>query len=586
MNISPVVNTDHAPAPHFSIRSWIPRVKWLDHAWSLCIKSIDYLANRISQISRRSFFKAAPSGSHNPTPVKQSVPAIPVQPSPKVPPIILPQQFFSPQPVPREEPQQEDQALDKSEQNKELDNPIPNKSPLNHSGKPASDPSEDKKSQIDQSKDINLEPDLASSEHNPSVMKKKTPPSIQQEEGKTEHSPSKSLLQATDQSSPQAKSPQSKAKENNPSKPNPSPPKEILPVNSIPLPAEDTSLPANPQPNDEKKSTFATRFRRYHRDQKPSQINTIPIPNAPAPKNSTLAASVPLTTPLPLQPIIKPTAKPVAKPEKSCPYILIEAGGGGDCQLLSFLKALEMQYPQLLMYKEDDKDVKLTMEKLRTMGVEFAKKEILSFLKALEKQYSHLLNSKDPKDVRLIMDKLRGMGVDFSKKDCVTIKPSEAGYYALEVLGYLDADCKEYNDIYLPEINKTEENYKKELKTLNERFQAKRITPTAYNSQLNVIKAKYTKIVTALEKRDDAHRIRSDEEFLNRLARKGFSCSSLHLFTLSILFKLPIHVHDQYGSKDHNIQVFNATNSQLEPVHLYRVKRGHYQYMLFTKTGT
>jgi len=75
--------------------------------------------------------------------------------------------------------------------------------------------------------------------------------------------------------------------------------------------------------------------------------------------------------------------------------------------------------------------------------------------------------------------------------------------------------------------------------------------------------------------------IRTDAEFIKHLEKPGFACSTSHLFALSILLELPIFVHEQGGVKGHDVQMFNPTNSIEKPIHLYRVAKMHYQYILF-----
>lgn len=237
---------------------------------------------------------------------------------------------------------------------------------------------------------------------------------------------------------------------------------------------------------------------------------------------TTPSTAVPSKSPSSRSTTIKPSSPPKPKP------IIIDNEGKGNCQLLSILKGLEMQYPNLLEYEENGKKTPLTAQKLREIGVEFIREQI-----------------------------------------------DKCGPYVTEILGYVDTDRKEHNQA---EIDPIEKRMNDELKKIESAFKNKKISKTVYENQKKAHQDKYSKIITYLE---DNVIIKTDEEFLNRLAKDGFYCSTLHLFALSIKLDLPIHVHEQAGVKNHNIQMFNPRESHKTPLHLYRVGNIHYKYILF-----
>jgi hypothetical protein len=217
-----------------------------------------------------------------------------------------------------------------------------------------------------------------------------------------------------------------------------------------------------------------------------------------------------------------------ASPAKEIEYTLIEAGGGGDCQLHAFLKGLEMQYPQLLKYKENNRQIILTSQKLRSLGVEFAREQI-----------------------------------------------DHCGPYAEDVLAYLDADRKEYNSELVEPVKK---QLKEDRVNLNQARKNRKITEADYKQKRQVLLDKYSKLISDLENKI----IRTDEEFLKQLEQPGFYCSTLHLFALSAKLNVPIYVHHEDGVEGNDVEMFNPLKSTLAPIHLYRAGR-HYQLKLYLR---
>jgi len=211
---------------------------------------------------------------------------------------------------------------------------------------------------------------------------------------------------------------------------------------------------------------------------------------------------------------------PVASKNQRIPKI-IECGGQGNCQLLSILKGLEKQYMHLL------KPIPFTAQKLRHMGVEFARQQI-----------------------------------------------DQRGAYAQDILGYLDSDRQEYNSSLTHVIDLLE----KEMAKNETALKHKTISPAQHAQQKKRLQEKYSKSITHVEK----SLIHTDKEFLQHLEKDGFWCSTIHLFTLSILLELPIHVKQgAEGVKGHDVQEFNPTDSTKEPIHLYRTQ-SHYQYLFYS----
>lgn len=249
-------------------------------------------------------------------------------------------------------------------------------------------------------------------------------------------------------------------------------------------------------------------------------------PNPPA-NNSATQSAKPAEA-------ITPAGEAKATETPAAPVALepftLECGGGGDCQLHALLKGLEMQHPQLANYEKDGKSYTYTHLDLRQMGVNFAREQV-----------------------------------------------DKCGVFAEEVLAYLDTDRKEHNE---SAVSTAEANLKEENENLDKARKEKKLTPVAYDRQKKALVSKYNRIADHIEKNV---LIRTDAEFLNRLEKKGFYCSTLHLFSLSFLLKVPIFVHEKNGTPGHDIQRFNPTDSQLDPVHLYRVGRCHYQLIVFPK---
>ncbi len=207
----------------------------------------------------------------------------------------------------------------------------------------------------------------------------------------------------------------------------------------------------------------------------------------------------------------------------------IDAGGGGNCQLLSILKGLEKQYPEILKQYKDLHKQTLDAQVLRKMGVVFIREQ-------LEKR----------------------------------------GPYVEDLIGYLDTDRKEYNQAMIEPV---ERSLNEEKNKIEAKFQNKTISQAIYIKTKQAHREKFMTKITQLKKKY----VRTNNDFLNLLEKNGFQCSTLHLFALSIKLELPIHVHDQYGVENHDIQYFNPTNSTKDPIHLYRKANMHYQYMEFSK---
>jgi hypothetical protein len=232
-----------------------------------------------------------------------------------------------------------------------------------------------------------------------------------------------------------------------------------------------------------------------------------------------------ISSPKPSEPVsVKAPSQPTKKKAT-----IIDAGGEGNCQLLSFLKGLEMQYPDLTKYQENGVSVEFTAQKLRTVGVDFAREQI-----------------------------------------------DKCGTYAEEVMGYADADRAEHNKVIGLQADSYQASFIKEKGDLDKLLKTKKIKQEQYQKQIQALRGKHLKLVEYLE----ASKISTDEEFFNRLQQNGFFCSSLHLFVLSVKFELPIYVHEKNGIPGHDIQMFNPTGSEKSPIHLYRVGNMHYQLML------
>lgn len=204
--------------------------------------------------------------------------------------------------------------------------------------------------------------------------------------------------------------------------------------------------------------------------------------------------------------------------------------GGGNCQMLAILKGLEMQYPDRLKDLRKSQDDDLTAQQLRQMGVDFARTQIDS-----------------------------------------------CGKYAELVLSYVDTDRKEFNRVYIDPVMKKKNE---DLQTIETDYKTRKITKKVYEKRIKDYKTTHA---TTIAKLKNDTLIYSDELFLNALEKNGFYCSTLHLFALSILLQIPIYVKEQFGVKDHDIQMFNPTQSESEPIHLYRVANQHYQYIFYAK---
>ncbi len=240
---------------------------------------------------------------------------------------------------------------------------------------------------------------------------------------------------------------------------------------------------------------------------------------------------------------------------------IIDAGGGGNCLLLSFLKGLELQYPDLFRHEVQGKSVNYTATEIRRKGVEFVRDHISKFFEEVQ---THTKEKIDNKLSSYNPDQLRQLVADFAY---IPSSPS-----INEILGYLDADRKEYNESHSQLL----ESLKKKLATLEE--QKAKIKPAYYEKSKKNYTDDYNKTLKNLQEKVFIH---DDETFLKRLEEPGFFCSTLHLLALSLIFQIPIHVREQYGVRDHKIQVFNPLNSENPPIHLYRVGNIHYKFLLY-----
>lgn len=218
----------------------------------------------------------------------------------------------------------------------------------------------------------------------------------------------------------------------------------------------------------------------------------------------------------------------LAKPVKSIEgFNVFELGAGGNCQLLCILKGIELQYPHLLKYTKEGKLVDYSVQDIRELGVKFARDQI-----------------------------------------------DACGPFAEQVLGYVDSDRQEYNQA---NVQGVENRLKRELLKLKNAFDTKKIKVEEYAEQVQKTKNEYQQLMEQVKAKLTIHK---DKDFLNNLEKKGFFCSTLHLFALSISFRIPIHVHEKDGVTNHDIQIFNSHHSIQEPIHLYRVNNNHYQLLL------
>ena len=254
------------------------------------------------------------------------------------------------------------------------------------------------------------------------------------------------------------------------------------------------------------------------------QKQQAPIAPPPLRNNSTAEAAAPATSADAAPATEKPPVPPALEP------LIIECGGGGDCQLHALLKGLEMQHPEIAKYEKEGKSLLYTDLDLRKMGVNFAREQVDKY-----------------------------------------------GVFAEEILSYLDTDRKEHNDSAVTAVQK---NQLAENEKLDKALKEKKLNRAVYDKQKKALVLKYQRIADHLEKNVV---INTDEEFLNRLEKKGFYCSTLHLFSLSFLLKVPIFVLEQHGIPGHDIQRFNPADSKLDPVYLYRVGRCHYQLIVHPK---
>jgi hypothetical protein len=280
-----------------------------------------------------------------------------------------------------------------------------------------------------------------------------------------------------------------------------------------------------------------TRFKRIRK--KKSELGDEPKPKtsttdgtpSPATQPVEIAPGKPVT--LPANPKPKPVQKTEPVPTRpTVTPIYYDNAGKGNCQLLSILKGLEMQYPELLKDHRKGQTGNLTAQKLRQMGVDFLREQIDTF-----------------------------------------------GEYAEDILGYLDSDRREFNRA---QVYPVERSMQRDRAKIERSFKSHK-NEKLYEKQKKTHFEKYNKLINNLEKNVV---ITTDEEFLTRLEKDGFQCSTLHLYALSILLNVPIYVKEQKGVKGHDLQMFNPTDSAEEPIHLYRVADRHYQYMFYPKISS
>ena len=115
---------------------------------------------------------------------------------------------------------------------------------------------------------------------------------------------------------------------------------------------------------------------------------------------------------------------PCRKTEKTSTVkpIYYDNAGKGNCQLLSILKGLELQYPELLKDHRKGQTGNLTAQKLRQMGVDFMREQL-----------------------------------------------DTAGEYVEDVLGYLDSDRREFNRA---QIDPVERNMQRDKAKIERSFKS------------------------------------------------------------------------------------------------------------------
>lgn len=216
-------------------------------------------------------------------------------------------------------------------------------------------------------------------------------------------------------------------------------------------------------------------------------------------------------------PQIKNISSPIKNNRKASKTEILDlgVGAGGDCQPLCLLKGLELQYPNLYKHEVEGKLVPYTVQDIRKIGADLA--------------IEHVENNWD-------MD------------------------YGEEIHGYLDADRVEYNEPILRTLN---DSLEKELAALKEQLGASKISEGEFTAQAQIINDKYKK----LEKTET---IDDNLVYLECLEKKGYYCSSLHLFAFSFFFEIPVHVHHFDGTKNHDVEIFNPKNSKKAPIKLQR----------------
>lgn len=288
------------------------------------------------------------------------------------------------------------------------------------------------------------------------------------------------------------------------------------------IPSDDQKLQQPVQKDEEAPANQPVQHRHYQPKKKEQRRQNNPLPPKEVPKPP--AQAQPKPPAIPPKGVVK--AEPVANKVKKTEAPLfknkfepVECGGRGDCQLLSLLAGLKAKHPELA---KDEKGKLYEHKDLRQMGVKFAR-EVIS----------------------------KGKGP----------------YYD-DMLGYLDSDRKEFNE---DTVSKVKNGLSVELKNLDKG--RKKISNASYEKKRKALQEKYDKQEVDAKANKVIH---DDEEFLNRLEEEGFYCSTLHLFTLSILLKVPIYVHTNAVTPP---EMFNPTDSKLDPVDLLHLSVGHYKWL-------
>lgn len=300
--------------------------------------------------------------------------------------------------------------------------------------------------------------------------------------------------------------------------------KEEDPVLDLDEPLESEKIQPPARKSKEKSANPPIPRRHYLPKEKEARSKDNPLPRKLAKPPAKAQPKLPA---VPSKGAVK--AKPEANkgkragaPSAQDKFKVIDCGGSGDCQLLSLLEGLKRKHPKLA---KDEKGKLYEHLDLRRMGVNFAREQI---------------NAKGP--------------------------------YHERILGYLEIDREEFNEDV---VAKVKNDLRVEMQRLDKNRE--KIPNASYEKQKQALQLKFGKKEADVKK---TLVIRDNEEYLKRLENKGFDCSTLHLFALSVLLEVPIYVHEKGGAAGHDFQVFNPTASQLDPVRLLHLKGGHYQLIV------